>query len=404
MKLLQINTTLNSGSTGRIAEDIGLAVKEIGYKSFIAAAYTNQSSQSEVITIGNDFDRKLHGLKTRLFDRHGFGSESATRRLTEKIREIQPDIIHLHNIHGYYLHIGILFEYLKEIQIPVVWTFHDCWPFTGHCSHFERVNCYKWQEQCFKCPLTNGYPASLGVDNSRRNFIDKRKIFNGLERLHIVTPSQWLADHVKNSFLNNYPVHLIYNGIDLESFSPRNTDEIRRKYNLGVKNILLGVASTWKKRKALEDFIQLSQLLGEDEKIVLVGMTPDQISNLPSKILGIERTESMDELASLYSAASAFINPTYADNFPSSNIEALACGTPVITYKTGGSPEAIDKETGFVIERGDIPGLYSAIKQVIAKGKSHYQPLCRERAVKYFDKKVRFGEYLVLYQELLKTN
>lgn len=402
MKLLQINTTLNTGSTGRIAEDIGLAAIDEGYKSFIAAGYTDRPSQSEIITIGSDFDRILHGLKTRLYDRHGFGSAKSTKLLVSKIKEINPDIMHLHNVHGYYLNIQILFDYLKKVQIPIIWTFHDCWPFTGHCSHFERVNCYKWHSQCFQCPMSKSYPSSFFIDNSKKNYLDKRKIFNGLENLQIVVPSQWLMNHVNDSFLQNYPVKLIYNGVDLNSFFPRNTNAIKCKYNLHKYQIILGVASTWKKRKALEDFIKISHLISKNEKIVLVGMNKDQICNLPGNIIGIERTESLNELSELYSVASVFLNPTYVDTFPTTNIEALACGTPVITYQTGGSTESIDKNTGFVIEKGDINGLFSAIQKVLINGKEYYQTACRTRAERYFNKVARFGEYINLYDKILK--
>lgn len=403
MKVLQINTTLNSGSTGRIAEDIGIVARNAGYKSIVAAAYTNRSSKSEVISIGTKIDRILHGLKTRFFDRHGFGSALATNGLIKKIREIKPDIIHLHNIHGYYINIRILFNFLKKSQLPVVWTFHDCWPFTGHCAYFDRYNCLKWQSVCFHCPAKNGYPASWLIDNSRKNFVDKNKLFTGLNTLQIITPSNWLADHVKKSFLKDKPVRCIHNGIDLDAFNIiANEQEIINKYKLSHKLILLGVASNWDKRKGLDDFIRLSTFIRKNEQIVLVGLKKEQIIELPKNITGIERTESTTELAAMYSIATVFINPTYVDNFPTTNIEALACGTPVISYNTGGSPEAINQETGFIIEKGDIKGLLKAITHIVEKGKKHYQPLCRARAEKYFDKKDRFGEYLDLYREILK--
>jgi glycosyltransferase involved in cell wall biosynthesis len=400
-KILQINTTLNSGSTGRIAEDIGLAVMAKGYTSFIAAGFSNRPSQSEVISIGSGWDRKIHGIKTRLFDKHGFGSANATRQLVKQIAEINPDIIHLHNLHGYYINVKVLFEYLKTIQKPVVWTFHDCWPFTGHCSHFERINCMKWQTECYACANKKGYPASWIIDNSTKNYHDKKRFFNGLENLHIVTPSKWLEAHVGNSFLKNYPVHIINNGINLEIFKPVKPEDILKKYGIADRKIILGVANTWKKRKALADFIQLSNIISGELQIVLVGMSEKQIKDLPKNITGIPRTESIQELAALYSAALVFVNPTYVDNFPTTNIEALACGTSVITYKTGGSPEAIDEQTGFVVEKGNIEGLVSAIDKIREKGKTHYAPLCRARAEKLFNKEDRFGDYLRLYRELV---
>lgn len=402
MKILQINTSVNSGSTGRIAEDIGLAIREAGYDSFIAGAYTNQLSQSEVIAVGNDWDRKLHGIKTRLFDRHGFGSANSTKRLIAKIREIKPDLIHLQNIHGYYLNIQILFDYLKEVQLPVVWTFHDCWPFTGHCTYFDAVNCSKWQVECHHCPNLKAYPASWLIDQSSLNFKDKKRLFNGLSSLHIVTPSIWLANHIKKSFLSSYPVWVINNGIDLTAFKlQESSGSIRNKYNLKARFILLGVASIWDKRKGLSDFIQLSEFLEKDMQLVLVGLSKEQQVGLPANITAIERTENIGDLAALYSAADVFINPTYVDNFPTTNIEALACGTPVITYKTGGSPEAIDEQTGIVVEKGDVEGLNRAIQTIVKNGKARYSEKCRNRAVSLYNKNDRYSDYLKLYEKIL---
>lgn len=404
MKIFQINTTLNSGSTGRISEEIGKAAIDSGNQSYIAAAYTKRPSESNIIKIGSEFDRQLHGVKSRLLDRHGFGSAQATKSLIGKIKEIRPDAIHLHNIHGYYLHIGILFDFLKKVEIPVVWTFHDCWPFTGHCSYFDAVNCKKWQTHCNHCPNIKGYPSSYGYDQSFRNFDDKKRIFNGLKLLQIVTPSQWLAMHVRQSFLSAYLVKVIHNGVDLNVFTATQLSRtIRAKYNLTNNRIILGVASTWDKRKGLNDFIQLSGLIAKDTQIVLVGLSKQQLHELPDNIKGIPRTENMQDLAALYTAADVFINPTYVDNFPTTNIEALACGTPVITYDTGGSPEAIDAATGCIVEKGDIKMLYEKIQLVLTKGKTHFTPLCRERAVKFFNKDDRYRDYLNLYQSILHT-
>lgn len=405
MKLLQINTTVNSGSTGRIAEEIGKTALDAGMESVIAGAYTNRPSQSGVITIGNHSDRILHGLKSRLFDRHGFGSAGATRILVRQIAELKPDIIHLHNIHGYYLNIEILFGFLKVYRKPVVWTLHDCWSFTGHCAYFDRASCLKWTTECNHCPLISGYPASWFADASEKNYRDKKRLFNSVKAMTLVTPSKWLAGHVSHSFLSLFPIKIIHNGINLFDFSPiKSTDHVRNKYKLPDKAIILGVASTWDQRKGLHDFVLLSKKLKLSEHIVLLGLSPGQISNLPENITGVGRTENISELAALYSLATVFVNPTHIDNFPTTNIEALSCGTPVITYDTGGSPEAIDEDTGFVIEKGDIDGLYRAIRTVINQGKDQYTETCRTRTEQHFDKDKQFGQYLDLYKELLKVN
>jgi putative colanic acid biosynthesis glycosyltransferase len=403
LKILQINSSVNTGSTGRIAEDVGKVLLSNGHQSFIAADFTDRPSASQIIKIGNGWDQKLHGIKTRLFDQHGFGSKNATLQLVKEIAAIKPDLVHLHNLHGYYLHIGVLFEYLKEVQLPVVWTLHDCWPFTGHCSFFDRYECTKWQTVCHHCPNIKGYPASLGVDNSGRNYQDKKNIFNGLGNCNIVTPSEWLANHLHASFLQNYPVKCIHNGIDLDVFSPLvNSENILYKYQINSTPYILGVASTWDLRKGLKDFEALARRKDKRFQVVLVGLSKKQIESLPTGIIGIKRTENTDELAALYVASTVFVNPSYVDNFPTTNIEALACGTPVITYNTGGSPEAIDAETGIVVEKGDINELHKAILQICSKGKEFYSGKCRERAVQYFNKEERYKDYLELYKSMLK--
>lgn len=401
MKLLQINSVVNSGSTGRIAEEIGqLAIKN-GWKSFIAYGRNDRPSESQSIKIGNDWDIKWHGLQTRLFDRHGLASTNATKKLVEKIKEIKPDIIHLHNIHGYYINIEILFRYLKDANIPVVWTFHDCWPMTGHCAHFTFVGCDKWKTQCYSCPQKKDYPGSYFLDRSKQNYTQKRKLFTSVNDMTIVSVSNWLADIVKQSYLKDYPIRVINNGIDVNVFSPQRGDGIRLKYGLADKFILLGVATEWGRRKGLHDFIELSKILKDDEIIVLVGLKEDQIKILPENIIGITRTESTQELAEFYSSADVFVNPTWEDSFPTTNLEALACGTPVVTYHTGGSPEALTPKTGFVVEQGDLASIRKAIDTVKSKGKAFYSAACRERATKMFNKNDRYAEYLQLYEQML---
>jgi glycosyltransferase involved in cell wall biosynthesis len=400
MKLLQINVASNSGSHGRIAEEIGSSAIKAGHKSYIAAAYANRTSHSEVIKIGSRVDRNLHGLKTRLLDKHGFGSAVSTRNLVTKIKRIDPDLIHLHNIHGYYLSIDVLFNFLKEINKPVIWTFHDCWPFTGHCAHFQDVNCEKWKTQCHHCPLTGGYPASWIFDNSYSNYFNKRRLFTGLKNLTIVSPSHWLKYQLKESFLSDYEITVINNGIDLDNFKMKNSEGVNQKFNL-TKRYILGVANVWTRKKGLNDFLKLRALLDSEIKIALVGLTKNQIRSLPDGITGITRTENTEELAALYSGAEAFVNPTYVDNFPSVNIEALACGTPVITYKTGGSPEAIDNNTGIIVEKGDIMGLNDSASAILSTKDKYTPEQCRIRAERFFSSEERCRDYLKLYEEVL---
>ncbi len=399
--LLQINTVVNSGSTGRIAEEIGQLALSKGWKSYIAYGRNPRPSQSELIKIGNDWDMKYHGLQTRLLDRHGLASVRATKQLITQIREINPTIIHLHNIHGYYLNYPLLFNFLSTTSIPVVWTLHDCWPMTGHCTHFEYVKCEKWKNQCFSCPQKKEYPASLFLDRSFRNYELKKHSFNSLKNLTLIPVSKWLADIIKQSFLKNFKIDVIHNGINNNVFKQAISKKFQEKYCSKNKFILLGVASTWSPRKGLKDFIELSRKLDSKYQIILVGLTQKQIKKIPSHIITLERTESMHELAELYATSDIFLNPTYEDNFPTTNLEAMACGTPVITYETGGSPEAIDKNTGYVVQKGDIDGMVNAIKQIKKDGKEKYSQACIQRVQQNFQKEDRFNDYLNLYDKLL---
>jgi glycosyltransferase involved in cell wall biosynthesis len=394
LKVLQINTTVNSGSTGRIAEDIGNVLIANGHESYVAYGRGNRPSNSELVKIGAKKDVYLHGVKTLFFDRHGFGSACATKALVKEIDRIKPDVIGLHNLHGYYVHIDILFNYLEQANIPVVWTLFDCWAFTGHCTYFDDINCRKWKNECNSCPKTKKYPSSYGLDNSRMNFMDKKYLFNLPENLEIIVHSNWLKGLVEQSFLSNRTIHHVFSGIDLEKFKIHSVKKSERK-------IILGVASIWDTRKGLTDFFKLDDLITEEYQIVLIGLTKQQIKTLPKGVKGIERTESTESLTEFYNMAAVFINPTYQDNFPTTNIEALACGTPLITYNTGGSPEAIDENTGRVVEKGDVQGLWKAIKELKVLPQEQLRNDCRTRAEKHFDKNDRYQDYLNLYEQLV---
>ena len=400
MKILQINTTLNWGSTGRIAEEIGLLIQENKSESYIAYGRYNNPSQSNSYHIGNKFDFYFHALQTRLFDNHGLASKKETEKLIKYIKEIQPDIIHLHNIHGYYINYKILFSFLSKLNKPIVWTLHDCWSFTGHCSHFSYKKCYRWKTQCNNCPEKRNYPASYFIDRSKLNFLDKKEAFTSINKMTIVTVSKWLSDEVKSSFLQKYPVKTIYNGINLDTFKPtENTIKAKEFIN---KFVILGIASVWTERKGYNDFINLRSLLPSDYIIILIGLSKQQIKKLPKGIIGIQRTNSIQELAEYYSLANVFFNPTWEDNFPTTNLEALACGTPVITYHTGGSIEAIDENTGFIVEQGDLNTTVQKIKFIKSEGKEKYKTPCRQRATQFYNKNERYEEYIELYNSILK--
>lgn len=364
MKVLMINVVCGIRSTGRICTDLAKALEEQGHE--VKIAYGRESvpkqMQKYAVKIGTDFDIKMHGVKARLLDEAGFGSEKATRKFIKWIKKYDPDIIHIHNIHGYYINVKILFDYFKESNKRVIWTLHDCWPFTGHCTNFDYINCNKWKNGCEHCPQKLEYPKQYGLDMSRRNYALKKKIFTGVKKMYLVTPSKWLAELTSESFLKEYPTYVIHNGIDTQIFKPCDSN-LKEKYNCQNKIIILGVASTWTKRKGLDTFIELSKMLESNYQIILVGLSNKQILKIPKNIISIERTNNVKELAELYSTADVFINPTLEDNYPTTNLEAIACGTPVITYDTGGSCESA-KGYGISVAKGDVNGILEALNKI----------------------------------------
>jgi len=400
MKILQVSSEVNIGSVGRIAEQIGENILNEGWESFIAYGRENLPSKSTVFPIGTKIDVMKHVLLTRLTDRHGFGSKKATSKLINEIKKINPDIIHLQHLHGYYINIELLFNFLAKNRAKIVWTFHDCWSFTGHCAYYDLAGCNKWQTECYQCPQLAEYPKSFYIDQSKKNYIDKKKLFTSLQSMTIVPVSNWLQGEVKKSFLKDYDVRTIHNGIDINQFSYRETT-IKKDYKIEDKFLILGVANPWDKRKGLKYFVEMSEKLSDDYKILLVGLTKKQIKELPQNIIGLERTKNIEELAAIYSAADVFVNPTLEDTFPTTNLESQSCGTPVITFETGGSPEAIDQFTGIVVEKGNTEKLIQAVKEVKKNTKSHYSNNCRDRVMDNFDKRSAFKNYIELYKELV---
>lgn len=396
-KLLQIDSCLGILSTGKITESIATLAREYGWETYIAhGARCVGSTKQEHYQITTKLDEYLHYVQSLMFDTHGLHSTFATKKLIKWIDEIKPDVVNLHCVHGYHLNYKVLFEYLNLTDIPIVWTFHDCWAFTGHCAHFITANCNKWkQEGCHDCPLLGDYPKAL-IDRSNKNFLLKKKLFSKNKNIYIVAVSEWLASFARESFLGDKDIRVINNGIDVHNFYPcadKSTDKFK----------ILGVASTWNKDKGLNDFYTLRELLSYDDfDITLVGLTQEQVSQLPKGINGIVRTNSVEKLAQLYSESNVLVNPTYADSFPTVNMEALACGTPVITYRTGGSSEIINDQTGFAVEQGDTTSLKNIIINI------RDQPLssaaCRECAERLYNKDERFMDYIKLYEEIIAKN
>lgn len=349
MKVLMINSFSGRGSTGRICTDLADVLFKQGNECRIAYGRDEQPEKYKSISyrIGSNLDVYNHALKSRFFDNSGFCSTHATKKLIKWIQEYNPDIIHLHNLHGYYLNVEVLFRYLATCNKPIVWTLHDCWSFTGHCCYFH--DCMKWKTGCNHCPYKNEYPASLLFDNSKKNWEKKKSLFTLPKNMVLVSPSQWLADLVAESYLGKYPIRVIPNGIDTTKFKPTQSD-FKKKYHLEDKKVILGVANVWDKRKGLDDFISLSSQLDSRYVVVLVGLSPKQIKSLPKNVIGLPRTNSVEELAGIYSSADVFLNLTYEDNYPTTNLESQCCGTPCITYATGGSVESVPKEN--IISQG----------------------------------------------------
>lgn len=397
--LLQINITANWGSTGKIAESIGLAAMAQGWESYIAYGRWANPSHSNLIKVGNKLDMYLHYGEQRIRDNEGLCSRGATKRLIGKMDEIMPDVVQLHNIHDHYLNYKLLFEYFNKTNIKVVWTFHDCWAFTGHCFHFVTKNCERWKTGCHDCPLKNEYPKTF-LDRSKEHYELKKQLYGGCKNLTIVPVSDWMGDFVLQSFLKDKRIEVIKNGVDLETFKPlRTTNNHSGHFNQNQRFRIIAVSNVWNKAKGLFDIYKLREILSDSYEITMVGLSAEQIKKLPEGIHGIQRTQNLQELVQLYSESDVLINPTYADTFPTVNIEALACGTPVITYETGGSPEAIDKETGFVVDQGDIFALSKAITHL--KENPILSEKCRLRAETYFDKNKCFEKYIFLYENLL---
>ena len=402
MKVLQINTVFrNGGSTGRIAYDLMQIQEQEGIDAYVAYGYeTGNTYKENTFCLQSAIQRKINILRTRLFDHHGFYNEAETGKLIRWMDEVHPDIIHLHNIHNHYLNVKTLFDYIKQRDIPVVWTLHDCWSFTGHCAYFDFANCDKWKSGCHDCPSLREYPSTWFFDRTKRNYNDKKSVFTAVNNLTLVTPSEWLASLTRESFLKDYPVEIINNGIDTDVFKPTVSD-VKSKLGIEGRKMILYVGQ-WHKRKGIEYLLKLPSLLSDDEILVVVGLKPQQLELLPKKnCLGITRTNNVEELTGLYSVADVFINPTLEDNFPTTNIEALACGTPIVTFETGGSVEAVDKKTGIVVSQGNLQSMLDAIRTVINRGNTYYEGNCRDKAIKEYNKDKQYLKYIELYRRVL---
>ena len=362
MKYLFINSYAGYGSTGRIAADTCRSLTAQGHQCLLAYGRTEVNCDDvDTLRIGSDLDNRINALENRFLDNQGLGTKGPTREFLKKVREYDPDVIWLHNLHGYYLHIGLLFDYLRTCGKQIIWTLHDCWAMTGHCAYFDYVRCDRWKTGCHDCPELHQYPASMLRDGSRQNYLRKKALFTGIPNLRLIVPSQWLANRVKAGFLREYPVEVQYNTVDKEIFRPVKSD-FREKYHLEEKKILLGVASVWDRRKGLQDFVDLAEMLDERFQIVLVGLSETQLKGLPSAILGLPRTDNVQQLVEIYSAADLYLNPSVEETFGMTVLEAQYCGTPALVYEDTACQEVAEKFGGIVVPRGS-ENLYRAVME-----------------------------------------
>ena len=362
MKILFVNVVCGIKSTGRICTDLAEDLIKQGHDVKIAYGRGTVPEKYKDISvrIGTDRDVLFHALGSKLFDKCGYGSKRATKKFIRWAEEFNPDVLWLHNIHDHYINIFYLFDWIKtRPDMKVKWTQHDCWAFTGGCFHFTRSGCEQWCSVCRHCPSKKLVSNPPLIRSPKTNFINKKACFSGIKNMELISPSEWLASQIKKSFLKNYPIIVCNNKVDTSVFKPTESD-FREIMLLKDKHIILGVASAWSKAKGFDDFIQLSKKLRDDEKIILVGLSKNQKKRLPRDIIGLERTDSPTDLAKIYTAADVFVNLTYEDTYPTVNLEAKACGTPCVTYRTGGSTESVPSKN--VVKAGDLDALLRVVR------------------------------------------
>ena len=404
MKVLLVNVVCGIKSTGRICTDLAEALESAGHACGIGhqvrIAYGRENIPDKFLKYGmrtaSDGEKRLSALSARVLDNAGFSSfnRASTERLIEEIREFNPDVINLHVLHGYWLELASFFEYLRTCGKKIIWTFHDCWAFTGHCPYFDYVGCDRWKYMCRDCPAKGEYPASVLLDRSRENYIRKKELFTGIPGMTIVTPSRWLKGLVGESFLKEYPVEVINNGIDTSVFrrSPEvlaEAEKLKEEYAPGGLKAVVAVSTSWDRRKGLPGYFELADELGEEYRIIVIGLPEDKIAQLPENVTGIARTDSTLQLAAFYVMAHCYVNGALEENYPTTNLEALACGTPVVTYDAGGSGESAAMY-GLVVPKGDVRALAEAVRTV----REHAEKRIDRDAL---DKKTMTEAYLRLF-------
>ena len=397
MKVVQINSSCEYGSTGRITVEISKKLDEKQIENYIFYSGNRRSDFKNGIQINKKTSIRVHQVLSRVFGDQGWHSYFTTKKLVLKLKKISPDIIHLHNIHGYYLHMDVLFKYLAKSNAKVIFTLHDCWAFTGHCTHFTQAKCKKWLTLCHNCPQKTQYPYSLFFDRSKTLFKRKQKLYDAIENMTVTAVSLWLKKTAKQSkLLSKKEVCVIPNGIDIQKFLPKKPLDKINGTDVTGKHIVLGVANYWSERKGLNDFKQLAKKLSHEFIVVIVGIKKEQQIDMPKNIICLERTDSQEELAQIYSSALVFFNASIEETFGLTTVEAMACGTPVITYKSTACSDVVTKETGFALTSNDVDGVLQAIMKIKINGKEAYASACREHAKEYDSQRI-YDEYINLY-------
>ena len=398
MRIAYINVVAGYGSTGRLID----ALSEMdGVTAKVYFGRKQNLSKIDTYRITGFTGNINHAVQTFLFDNQALCNTAETKRMIEDLKAFQPDLIHLHNLHGYYLNITVLFDFLRQISVPVVWTLHDCWAFTGHCAHYEAVGCNQWKTECIHCPQLNQYPITWNGSNVKRNYDLKKELFTSLgSRLHLATPSQWLYDQVKMSFLGNIDCRVISNGINLNIFRPQESD-FRNQYHIGARKLIVACASIWTERKGLRHLIELSEQMPESTVLCVVGLARKQKKLFNNNVICIERTDSVQQLAEIYSSADLFVNPTLEETFSLVNVESQACGCPVATFRSGGSTEMISGKSGIVVNDNSTEGLLDAVFG-ISEGRYCFDRNCCIVNAKRFSLENMYDGYIKLYQGILE--
>lgn len=386
MKVLMINTVCGQGSTGSICTDIANILENEGHECFIAYGQ-GTTTYSKSYKIGTVLENHLHNLKSRLFGKQGYYTKEGTLKFINFVNSYKPDIIHLHNLHGNYLNLEILFEFLQTFKGKVFWTFHDCWPFTGKCAHYTSVGCNKWQSHCQKCPQIKEYPPSIFFDKSYEIFRDKKEKFLSVPNLKIITVSDWLKNQVEMSFFQNTRISRIYNWIDYQTFKIRNTDSICERFSLeSEKFTFICISASWSKNTSkLQDLLTLANKLKDDKiQIIVVGKMMQGV-DLPTNIKLISYVDNKAILADLYNFADVYIHLSSEDTFGKVIAEALSCGTPAIVYDSTACPEIIDVKTGVVVKDRDVQAIADNILKIKNKKLVFKSSDCHDRARENFD-------------------